>query len=298
MLIANQLIEDFEKSSENLFLWNPKEEAWITDDKIKYSNEQSKRSGYIYHSQSSGIETTINCVNDGEISFFVKTSCEDDILDNYDYLAFFIDNVEIERWDGEKDWEKFTYPVTKGEHTFSWIYRKDGSMSDGMDCAWIDYISFPETDIKPEIVAPKITAIKIPNWLSINDNKDGTAILKGTAPDDILFEEIILKATQAEYISEQKFWLYILKNSNNSFILPTENECRIWPINSKQHNVMVEPENNINWIKVYSLNGKILHYSEHNDQLINLDFNDIASGIYIVHIGSNKNIYKKRIFIN
>ncbi|MEZ5196598.1 MAG: PKD domain-containing protein [Bacteroidales bacterium] len=42
-------------------------------------------------------------------------------------------------------WQKVSYPVTAGNHTFKWEYEKDFSISTGSDCAWIDYIELPNT---------------------------------------------------------------------------------------------------------------------------------------------------------
>ena len=50
-------------------------------------------------------------------------------------------------------WGQVSYPVTAGIHTFKWTYYKDGSVSSGSDCAWVDYIIFPPSVIvAPEIV--------------------------------------------------------------------------------------------------------------------------------------------------
>ena len=34
-----------------------------------------------------------------------------------------------------------------GQHELKWIYNKDVSDSSGSDCAWIDYIVFPASDV-------------------------------------------------------------------------------------------------------------------------------------------------------
>ena len=36
--------------------------------------------------------------------------------------------------------------MTKGTHTFKWLYVKDYYDLDGLDAAWVDYIKFPPTD--------------------------------------------------------------------------------------------------------------------------------------------------------
>ena len=37
--------------------------------------------------------------------------------------------------------------MTTGTHTFKWSYQKDGSVSNGSDCAWVDNIQFPPTNV-------------------------------------------------------------------------------------------------------------------------------------------------------
>ncbi len=80
----------------------------------------------------------VDCV-DGDITFYRKVSSED----NFDYLRFYIDGVEQDKWSGGKDWERISFPVIAGTRTFEWIYSKDGSESEGNDTAWIDDIVFP-----------------------------------------------------------------------------------------------------------------------------------------------------------
>ena len=58
------------------------------------------------------------------------------------------------RWDGESDWSVESYPVPAGEHTFTWRYVKDYSVSTGSDCAWIDYIKLPAHELSYYINYP------------------------------------------------------------------------------------------------------------------------------------------------
>ncbi|MEC9158816.1 MAG: T9SS type A sorting domain-containing protein [Bacteroidota bacterium] len=61
----------------------------------------------------------------------------------YDFLKFYIDNVEMGIWSGEDDWSLETYNVLPGNHQFKWEYEKDYSVSSGADAAWIDDVVFP-----------------------------------------------------------------------------------------------------------------------------------------------------------
>jgi hypothetical protein len=82
---------------------------------------------------------------DGDISFYQRTSCEEDTsaANDYDYLCFRIDGAEMGRWDGETVWTYEHFPVTAGFHRFEWIYRKDQSVNYRFDAAWVDLITFP-----------------------------------------------------------------------------------------------------------------------------------------------------------
>ncbi|MCD4827906.1 MAG: C10 family peptidase, partial [Candidatus Cloacimonetes bacterium] len=104
---------------------------------------KSAKSGDINHNQTSEIFHSWNVFDAGQVTFYRKVSCEDDGNDGFDRLEFWIDGVEVGRWGGEREWEQMTFDVTAGIHEFRWIYRKDGSLVAGQDCAWVDAIDFP-----------------------------------------------------------------------------------------------------------------------------------------------------------
>jgi hypothetical protein len=115
----------------------------VTDSEF-YEGTFAAVSGHIDDEETSVLFLDMEVLNDDSISFYRKVSCEDDpYQDDYDFLAFFIDNTEMDRWDGEVEWSRVSYPVTQGTHTFKWVYSKDYSVSSGYDAAWIDYIIFP-----------------------------------------------------------------------------------------------------------------------------------------------------------
>mgnify|MGYP001365521734 CR=1 FL=1 len=95
----------------------------------------------------SDLEITMDVIQDGSISFYKKVSCEAQGNQWYDYLTFYIDDVEQDRWAGEVPWSQNSYNVTEGEHTFKWSFTKDEDSSDnipsGQDAVWIDNIQFP-----------------------------------------------------------------------------------------------------------------------------------------------------------
>jgi len=132
--------EDFETGDFSALSWQSGGDApWVITSVNPYENVFCAQSGDINDNQTSELQITFNVINDDSISFFRKVSSED----SWDYLRFYINGVQQDKWSGEEGWAKVTYPVTSGEHTFKWAYTKDGSISNGSDCGWIDLIKFP-----------------------------------------------------------------------------------------------------------------------------------------------------------
>ncbi len=115
---------------------------WFRSNTDSYEGDYSMQSGDISDNETSVLTYTAT-TEAGNISFYKKVSCEDDLDDDWDYLVFKIDGTEKDRWDGEVDWSQESYAINAGSHTFSWSYIKDGSQSVGSDCAWVDYIELP-----------------------------------------------------------------------------------------------------------------------------------------------------------
>ncbi|MCD4697388.1 MAG: T9SS type A sorting domain-containing protein, partial [Bacteroidales bacterium] len=137
------IVEDFESGGFENMDWEFGGNAdWVIDQTDPYEGIYSAKSGSISHSQTSSLLITIDVASDDQISFFRKVSSES----GWDYLRFFIDNIEKGEWGGEVSWAEVSYPVTEGTHTFKWEYSKDGSVNSGSDCGWVDYIIFPAFD--------------------------------------------------------------------------------------------------------------------------------------------------------
>ncbi len=156
-IITGLLTEDFETGDFSKFDWQFSGDAnWQICDNNPYEGLYCAQSGDIGDEQFTEMSITYESSVDDSISFFKKVSCEDDIWnDDYDYLAFFIDDVEMGRWDGTVSWSRESYPVSADIHTYKWVYSKDYSIAAGQDCAWVDYIIFP----------PK------PNYVNIKENR-------------------------------------------------------------------------------------------------------------------------------
>ncbi len=122
---------------------------WSVDTSSVFQGTYSLGTGTIYDNQVSELSFS-KYTREGEVQFYVKTSTEPE----NDYLSFSIDGEEQQRWSGEGPWESASFPVTEGTHTFEWVYRKDGSFSEGEDRVWIDYLVIPPED---SLVSEEVT---------------------------------------------------------------------------------------------------------------------------------------------
>jgi len=134
------IMENFETGDFSLFDWQMGSYAWEIDSADPYEGTYSAVSQDIGDGQTATLTVTMDVASDGEISFYKKVSSES----GWDYLRFYINNQEQDEWAGEVAWSQETYSVTAGTDVeFKWEYDKDGSVSNGSDCGWIDYIIFP-----------------------------------------------------------------------------------------------------------------------------------------------------------
>ena len=112
---------------------------WVIDGSTAWDGMYSARSGAITHNQSTSMSYTVESDSPGMIYFYRKVSSEA----NYDFLRFYINDDLKGQWSGNLDWEEVSFDVMPGYNTFRWTYMKDGSVSSGQDCGWIDFIIFP-----------------------------------------------------------------------------------------------------------------------------------------------------------
>ena len=133
-------MEDWETGEFNQYEWTFGGAAsWNITNSGAYEGIYCTTSGSITHNQSSLMSINLNVLNSDSISFYYKVSSES----SFDYLRFFIDENEQEKWSGEEGWARAAYAVNEGEHSFTWAYTKDGSANSGSDKAWVDYVVFP-----------------------------------------------------------------------------------------------------------------------------------------------------------
>ena len=192
-MTVEALVESFESAFNDLD-WSLSGNAeWSIDSDQFYEGNSSARSGTIGNSTVSTLELTMDILEDGNISFYKRVSCEPvgSFTGNYyDFLAFYIDDVEQDRWAGEVAWSQNSYAVSAGEHTFRWTFTKDIDSSDdvfsGEDAVWIDSITFPPVssdsnsmtgDINGDMIVNVLDVIQVVNMALGEQNTDNSADL-------------------------------------------------------------------------------------------------------------------------
>jgi len=144
VITVGNIVEGFETGDFSMYEWTFGGNGnWVIVSDEAHSGTYSAKSGAINHSQQTDLILTTEILANGEVSFYKKVSSEN----GWDKLFFYIDNQEKGNWSGEEAWSLSSYPVTAGTHTFKWSYQKDGSVSNGSDCAWVDDIQFPPTSV-------------------------------------------------------------------------------------------------------------------------------------------------------
>lgn len=134
------IVEDFESGDFAQFNWqNNSNQPWQIDNNIYFEGQESARSGNIPNNATTILEISRNMSNADSISFYKRVSTEQD----WDYLYFYIDNMEVGAWSGLSEWSREAYFVPAGQHTFRWTYSKDEYYTDNEDAVWIDFVQLP-----------------------------------------------------------------------------------------------------------------------------------------------------------
>ncbi|MFO8055264.1 MAG: C25 family cysteine peptidase [Bacteroidales bacterium] len=148
--MVGQAMEDFEKGDFSRFEWehNSSNDWFITGQNTLAGSYSAKSAENLGNNVESSLSISMNVVKEDTLSFFYKVSSEED----FDNLEFYMDNKLLGQWSGDyQKWEKASFRIPSGKHTFTWTYVKDYSLAKYEDCAWIDNIIFPPNDMFADI---------------------------------------------------------------------------------------------------------------------------------------------------
>ena len=234
------ILEDFETGDFSLYEWDTEYTNTWSISEESYEGNYGVKSDDIGDAEEAVFSIELDVNANDTVSFYKKVSSED----SWDYLRFYIDGTEIEKWSGEVDWSREAFPVDAGLRTFKWAYIKDNVYDGGLDCAWIDYIILPGFDggsagngdtlqfitqadtlarlmeqysYDIEVVSSsgesvlEISCHTMPEWLNITDNGDRTAVLSGT-PDNSLYlgyNDVIICVSDGSSFSYQIIKIFV-----------------------------------------------------------------------------------------
>lgn len=110
--------------------------GWFGQSSVFSQGGDAAQSGAVADDQSAWLQTTV--AGPGTLQFSWKVSSEA----VYDGLEFALDGTRQGYISGEIDWQQQVCQVPSGLHTLEWRYRKDSSLSQGLDCGWLDGVSY------------------------------------------------------------------------------------------------------------------------------------------------------------
>lgn len=147
---GDPVVEDFESGNFSSYAWEQGTYPWqiVTDQ--SYSPSKSARSKVsLGNSCVSEFSIDLNVTVADTISFYYKVSSEA----GYDKFKFYLDDDVVLTESGDVDWRRFACLVPAGNHTIKFAYSKDGSVSSGSDCVWVDDITLPISGPSVDIVS-------------------------------------------------------------------------------------------------------------------------------------------------
>ena len=297
--------ETFETGDFSAFEWESLGGApWMIDNSTANSGTYSARSGVIGNGNLTTLQVEVDVVEDGEISFFIKTSTEGD----RDKLTFYIDNETKEMWSGVTDWNRVSFHVNSGRHRFRWIYMKDSSGSYGEDCCWIDDVQFPSThsftflpmlELEAQVVENKVTL----TWEAQNSADDYLIRRNGT-PIAMQHE-----TTYTEWLNLGTYTYSVTAvSSEGKQSIPafTTVEITILGIDSIENTLRVFPNPVHNYLNIsYELPFSYRLFNSIGQQIwegesrgdVHLDCGTLSPGMYILLVATETETYTKKIIV-
>jgi serine protease AprX len=285
--------------SEN-WVFSGNQNWFVTTDQYQHGS-YSAESGNIDDSQNSSIEITFNCDVNGNVIFFKKVSSEAD----WDYLSFYINDVLKEEWSGELGWTEESYSVTPGTYTIKWNYYKDGSVSNGSDCAWIDNITFPGIQYTYTVTFNVTDGTNVIENANINfrsqnilTDVNGQAIFVSIPPGN----NIPFTITKDGYdvfigtltVNNQDVVENVTLNQTQISIQETNNVVCLYPNPTDQFLYITGIENILD-ISIFDMTGRLVKQLKGNNYEINVS--ELNGGIYYCKIQFDSKTYTKKIII-
>ncbi len=308
-----QALEDFETGDFSKVNWQfDGASDWFICENA-YEGTYSARSGKIADNiekdkKNSSMFITVELVEDEEISFYHKRSC-----DYYAKLEFYVDDEKITEWRGNNstptEWEQYTYLLQKGTHTLKWTYNKRLADPKADDCVFLDNIVLPPLSI--------VTFVSPVTNLDADVNKS-TITLTWTASKDAK-EYVIMRndeqiavveeTTYTDNVSGKGTYTYsVIAKEYDGMSEPVSVtveviELSVNEINANDVNVYPNPTTGVVYVDmdesfdavIYNYQGQMVKRLCGNNNQI--DMSELSSGMYFVEIKTNDNTIVKKVLL-
>ncbi|MGA1015846.1 MAG: immunoglobulin domain-containing protein, partial [Limisphaerales bacterium] len=116
--------------------------GWELESAITHDGIDAAHTPAIADNQTAALSVSLQ--GPGWLRFFWKVSSEKE----WDVLECWSDHELHYQISGEVDWARVEVPIPEGSHEVSWVYRKDHYISEGLDRAWLDAITFEPQEIE------------------------------------------------------------------------------------------------------------------------------------------------------
>lgn len=300
--------DDFESADFSKNDWTIEGKGvWAIDSVKAHEGKYCVKSENVGSNQYAKLKIQIEVLADGPLTFYVKTSSEQD----FDFLEFYINSFIEQKWSGETDWKEYTKEMTKGTYSLEWRYRKDSSGNSGEDCAYIDDIVFPPvsvatlieavTDLRYDIKEEQLTL----SWEATETAKeylvrrDGELVSTQTSTSytEDLVDGFVTYSVVAKKGDSYSTPTFVVVNPNvKSGVDIVELEVKkvsLYP-NPTSGMLYVDMDNTFDAV-VYNYQGQVVMREYHNDGQI--DLSELSAGVYFIEIREADNVMIEKVIV-
>ena len=282
--------------------------TWVIDSLNAYEGKYCVKSDKVSNNQYAKLKVQIEVLEDGPLSFYVRTSSEG----GYDFLEFYINSLIDQKWSGVRDyWEGYTKKMKKGVYALEWRYKKDSSGSEGEDRAYLDDISFP-----PVSVVTMLKAVEGLKYSIQDENLTLTWNEVENAEEYIVRRDGEMVATQntasfnENVVNGIVTYTVVARNGSNysapAFVVVDSNVEfgeKVVSIESKKVSLYPNPTSGMLYIEldnpfdavIYNYQGQVVMREYNNDGQINLS--DLSTGIYFIEIRDGHNVMIEKLIV-
>ena len=283
--LVGKVDDRFESADFNTLEWDFPGDEWIITN-TGVNNSYAALSYPIDNSQQTEMSVTADILIEDSVSFSYNVSSEA----GCDEFSFRIDGEQLCIFSGETGWQKVTFPVSAGTHTFTWQYEKDFIFSSGEDRVLIDDVSLPP--YLNERCDIRIEPTELPSWLSLEDQYTGQAILAGTAQAATGFDDVDIQVLQNDLTNHQQF---TIETGTVNIFNNDMKEIDVSP-NPFSESVTIDAGRDEGFTLVVSnMKGKVIYLRTFPENKSNVNLHDLPPGVYIFKIIAGGNSFERKI---